>query len=197
MIDQPSLAILIDCWDSPNDILPQNIISFLDSADSIQTVVLASYNCKQLENKHWFEKYVEIFATNQPSKKIKDLYDVHWEYNKRPSFPERKTHPLILNYVNENKIQINMTRLWELEYYLSICPKIKNIYVLGKSWEECIKNRPLGYKNLIEFPNINILTNTNCVRTLDRKNPDLSNDPDWEQVTEEIWVMIKKEIVNV
>jgi hypothetical protein len=85
----------------------------------------------------------------------------------------------------------------ELEYYLSICSKIKNIYVLGKSWEKCIKYRPLGYKNLIEFSNINILTNTNCVKTLDRKNPDLSNDPDWEQVTEEIWVMIKKEIVNV
>ena len=126
-------------------------------------------------------------------KKIKDL----WENNNQLILPERNTHPLILNYLNKNKIQITMTQLWELEYYLSIFPKIKNIYVLGKSWEKCIKNRPLGYKNLIKLPDINILTNTTCVKTVNRKNPNLSNDPNWEHVTEEIWVMIKKEIVNV
>jgi hypothetical protein len=42
MITQPSLAILVDCWDSRNLKLPQNIISFLDNTNEITTVVLAS-----------------------------------------------------------------------------------------------------------------------------------------------------------
>jgi hypothetical protein len=188
MIYQPSLAILIDCWESsPNTILPNNIISFLDKTDSIGTVVLASYNCKQPTNKHWFHKYVEIFATNQSSKKIKDLAHVHQVFNHYDDeYPKEKTSPILLNYVNSNKTQLTMNWLWELEYYLSTHPEIKNVYVLGAAWEKCVRIRPLGFTRLTELPNINILTNTSCVLTMAGKFP-VPEDSEWEHVTDTIW----------
>jgi hypothetical protein len=43
MINKPGIAILIDCWD--DIVRPINeIISFLDNNDLIETVILASYN---------------------------------------------------------------------------------------------------------------------------------------------------------
>jgi hypothetical protein len=80
-----------------------------------------------------------------------------------------------------------MNWLWELEYYLSIRPEIKNVYVLGTAWESCVKIRPLGYESLTEICNINILTNTNCVLTMGGSFPVLEDDPAWEHVTETIW----------
>lgn len=188
MTNQPSLAILIDCWDNLAEQLPQCIISFLDSTDSIQSVVLATYNCKQFKNKHWFQKYVDIFTKDQPLRKIKDLWHVHSVFNHgNREYPEENTHPLVLNYINADKIQCSMTWLWELEYYLSIHPEIKNIYVLGTAWEQCVKIRPLGYENLTELSGINILTDTNCVLTMDNSTPDLTADSNWEHVTGTIW----------
>jgi hypothetical protein len=188
MIDQPSLAILIDCWDSPNNRLPQNIISFLDDNKSIHTVVLASYNCKQHKNNHWFHKYVEIFVTNQVSRKIRDLSHVHRVFNQSDNkYPEENTHPLILNYISKSAVQLTMTWLWELEYYLSIHPEIQNIYVLGQAWEMCVRIRPLGYEYLPEIFGINILTNSKCVLTMDAKFPELTYNNKWKHVTGTIW----------
>lgn len=182
------LVILIDCWDTPNVALPQNIISFLDNTESIHTIVLASYNCKQPTHKHWFYKYVELFTTNQSSRKIKDLAHVHSVFNQIDNtYPEERTNPLLLDYVNSRTVQIAMTWLWELEYYLSIHPEIKNIYVLGQAWEMCVKVRPLGYDNLVELPNVNILTNTQCVLDMSGNFLDLTNNADWEHVASTTW----------
>jgi hypothetical protein len=189
MINQPSLAILIDCWESPNPNkeLPNNIISFIEKNDNIDTVALASYNCKQADNRHWFHNYVEIFNTKQTSRKIRDLSYVHKVFNQYDNkYPTENTNQIILDYVNKNKTQLTMTWLWELEYYLSTRPDIKNIYVLGQTWENCVRIRPLGYQNLIEMPNVNILTNTNCVLTMAGKFP-VPEDSEWERVADTIW----------
>ena len=49
MLNQPSIAILIDCWDlgfsPPNNILFENILKFVENPN-IHTIILASYNAR-------------------------------------------------------------------------------------------------------------------------------------------------------
>jgi hypothetical protein len=188
MIDQPSLAILIDCWESTrNGPMFKRIISFLENNENIKTVVLASYNSKNSKNKHWNDRYIEIF-NKSTSRKIQDLAHIHSLYNKDfNDFPEENTHPIILNYVSNKKDQVLMQWPWELEYYLSINPEIKNIYVLGQAWEVCLKIRPLGYESLKEIKDINILTNLDCVASFDFNFTNLDSDPNWYYIVDNIW----------
>jgi len=187
MIDQPSLAILIDCWDAPNKTLPQNIISFLNSMDSIQTVVLASYNCRkerETSDSLWYQNYNKLFQ-NIRARKIDDLGSTHTEFDKRDVFPNENTEPAILNYINSNKFQIAMRWRWELDYYLELNPKIQNIYVLGMAWDMCVKVRPLGYESLREIQNINVLTNVSCVLDMQGCNPIPNNS--WRHLHNSIY----------
>ena len=50
IINQPSLAILIDCWDKTSsgktNMLGYSILPVLENSPHIQTIVLASYNCR-------------------------------------------------------------------------------------------------------------------------------------------------------
>lgn len=189
----PSIAILIDCWESPKYNLPliqcyNNINNFLNNTDSIETIVLASYDCRSefdMDQYIWYQNNNKM-CYNAIRKKIMHLKeaDIHfYRYNNK--YPEQKTHPMILNYLNPNKHQISMHWWWELEYYLLLHSEIKNIYFFGQAWEECLRIRPLGYESVLEErPDINILTNTQCVMRLDHSLPqlDLSNDPDWSRV---------------
>ena len=196
IINQPSLAILIDCWDmtslgNPN-ILEYKILSVLENSPHIQTIVLASYNCrteKLAGDSLWYHNYIRMFTMNQRQRKIKTLAHIHNEYNRYDTrFPDEKTFSNILNYINLNKFQIAMLWLWELEYYLENNKEIKNIYVFGAAWEDCVRRRSLGYEALTEFLNINILTNLNCVHaSYWPHRPDLSTDQNWKSITEDIW----------
>jgi hypothetical protein len=194
MIDQPSLAILIDCWHGsppwPNLHHPA-ILSYIEKNQSIKTVVLASYNCREEQNSGntiWYQNYNKFFMHSN-LRKIRDLECIHRQHNQRDTrFPNEITNPLILNYVNIDKFQISMLWMWELEYYLELNPDIKNIYVFGAAWEECVKKRPLGYEALKELKNINIMTKQSCIKSFDGTYPSLKFP--WSCVGDDIYRLI-------
>jgi len=190
-INQPSVAILIDFWVRADRVINENARAFFDNpeSESIETVVLASYNCYDENNSLWHWNYNTVF--NSPGRK-QTLVDLHFmqkffNENYRPYTIER-THPKILNYVNHNKFQIAMHWGWEFEYYLSLNPHIKNVYVFGQAWEECVRIRPLGYESLLQIPNINVLTKLNCVKLENGyEYPNMNDYPCWEQLKDDIY----------
>lgn len=200
MLTSPSAAILIDCWDlktPPTKILHHNIINFLDSNKQIKTIILASYNCwtERYNQSIWWKNNVDFFSKNQPLRSIRDMWHIQNEYytyspNATP-FNEEHTDPLILTYLNENKFQIAMTETWELTQYLLENPHIKNLYVCGASWSECVKIRPLGYDTLKELSNVNILANRLCVHEyspgIPADYPNIDIDPEWTSVADNIY----------
>lgn len=188
----PSIAILIDCWKSPilNKDLEKcyrRITDFLDTSENIKTVVLASYNCKDEHaecNSIWYRNNTAM-CDHAIRKKIAHLHQAHdYLYKYDNKYPVEQTDPIILDYINPAKFQISMHWWWELEYYLLLHPEIKNIYFLGQAWEECIKNRSLGYEAVIEErPDLNILVNTQLVMPENHSNiVDLTDDPNWINV---------------
>ena len=206
MINQPSIAILIDCWNLSGSNFPigDRILKFLDNNTAIETVILASYNCREeiSSNYLWYRNNRDYFFNEKNSRKIKDLYHIHRIYNKHNTrFQNEYTHPVILNYVNHNKFQISMQWGWELEYYLEMNPYIKNVYVLGIAWDVCVKVRPLGYDALSEIKNINVLTNVECVKYHGILGPIcLDHDNNWYKVEDKIYCKNKnnyKGILNV
>ena len=188
IINQPSIAILIDCWKN-DSFIPSvygRITQCIENNTNIKTVVLASYNCRkerEISNSIWYLNYNNFFIKSQQhSRKIKDLEIVHQFYEKyNTAHPNENTEPNILNYKNTEKFQIAMRWRWELDLYLEEHREIKNIYVFGMAWDMCVKDRPLGYDSLSELPNVNILTNTTCVIDSDGNSPIL--DSYWELVS--------------
>ena len=200
ILDLPSIAILIDCWDlktPPTKILHTNILNFLDSSSQIETVILASYNCwlERYSQSVWWRNNVNFFSKNQPLRSVRDLWHIQDEYYKyspnATPYKEEHTDPAILNYVDTNKYQIAMTETWELEQYLSENNHIKNIYMCGASWNDCVKIRPLGYETLAEIPNINILVNQKCVHTdipgAPADCPNIDEEPNWIELCNNIY----------
>ena len=199
MIDQPSLAILIDCWylgrfkkTSVSEVVYPNIINFLETNQNIKTVALASYNCRNefLSNRLWYNNYRDFFDNEKNSRKIRDLAVVHNVHRHQDNkFPNEHTDPMILNYRNDNQYQIAMWWGWELEYYLSLNPHIKNVYVLGLAWDQCVKIRPLGYEALSEIPNINVLTKVDCSANMNASAVELDSNPNWQKIEEKIYCL--------
>jgi hypothetical protein len=190
-LNQPSAVILIDLWDNyhrPYSALITNIISFLDKTDSIESIILATYDAREeiSENNIWnYNNYSMCINRNSESESILKLYREYYNIDINDPNEIQKTVKNILEY--PNKFRIRMRRLWELNYFLSINPNIKNIYILGSAWDICVKIRPLGYLELSKIPNINILTKQYCVETSRGCLPDISNEIDWYHVTDDIY----------
>jgi len=188
ILNQPSIAILIDCWSNCSDkFLYKRIAYIINNNPNIKTVVLASYNCRrerEVSDSVWYLNYNNFFIKeHQHSRKIKDLEHIHRHYEKQDTkFPNEDTDPYILNYKNPEKFQIAMKWRWELDLYLEKHPEIKNIYMFGIAWDICVKVRPLGYDSLAELDNINILTNMLCVNDSSGNRPTM--DSNWTQVVE-------------
>jgi hypothetical protein len=129
--------------------------------------------------------------SNPTRKKIIDLklaFDLLYA-NSTNNFKSEQTDPIIWNYLNPGKYQIAMYWWWELEYYLLLHPKVKNIYFFGAAWEQCVRNRPLGYESILEeVSNLNILTNSNCILSEIHSNPtNIENDLDWKSIGNNIY----------
>jgi hypothetical protein len=132
-----------------------------------------------------------MFNADPAPKKIKDLSYAHFmNLVKDNAYAVEQTDPLILTYCNTKKFQIAMHRAWQLEYYFSLNPGIKNVYVFGAAWELCVKNRTLGYMALTEIQGINILTRSNCVKSNDGTTPNLDQDTNWLNVDKDVYKYI-------
>jgi len=195
MLNEPSLAILIDCWMlSHPPPLHVTILNYLDSNPNIKTIVLSSYNCRSEflhSNSLWYANYNTLFRSARVPRKIKELtYIHHLHLTKDNGFPVEQTNPVVLDYVNPAKFQIAMHWAWQLEYYLSINPEIKNVYVFGEAWDICVEKRTLGYVALTEIQGINILTNINCVKSNDGTTPNLDLDTNWLNVDKDVYKYI-------
>jgi hypothetical protein len=194
----PSIAILIDCWKSIDEDTSRcfnEITNFIDSTDSIITVILATYNCKTeryTPNSIWADNNMALFK-NPIRKKIIDTklaFDLLYTHkNNTFQVQPAQTSPIIWNYLNPNKYQIAMYWWWELEYYLLLHPEIKNIYFFGMAWEGCVRYRPLGYEAVIEeAPHLNILTNSKCILSEIHSDPTyIENDANWKSIGNDIY----------
>jgi hypothetical protein len=203
MLNQPSLVILIDYWQR---MLPRfwvdDTITFLNTTDTIKTVVLATYNSRSelffqpksiwhRNRKEWYEK-ASTWANDMSILEYKRGIT----YNKDNNYKNSQTDSEILEYCNPSQHQIAMLQFWEIEYYLSLRPEIKNIYVLGSLWELCVRNRPIGYLALSKLQNVNILTHNKLVRAKGSKYPDLSNNPHWIKVEGNVYKYLGNEKVD-
>lgn len=191
MLNKPSIAILIDCWDSgvKNRDIFTNIIKFLYETKTIRTVVLASYNSKYDDySTLWYTNYFKMLYRLPLDNKLQEIYNKRKDLiSKVPKDLATRTEPSILNFVDNSKYQISFLLIEELEYYLNTNIDITNIYVLGEAFDSCVGDRELGYHNLTNIPNVCILTNIHCVKNMDGSFPNLSADVHWEQVSEKIY----------
>jgi len=174
ILDQPSAAILIDCWaDSTATVVYNNIINFLDSTPQIKVVVLASYET------------IDTMTTGLIKKSV-----WHTNYFKRHGV--RRTDNSILTYVNRSKFQINLLTLADFTQLMEQYPEIKNLYFMGTSWRECIQHRPLGIQSLISIFDVNLLVNQTCVYDhLNPPHPNLSLDRDYLKIHQDIFILNK------
>lgn len=201
IINQPSLAIIIDPYfvgrftdKTPLETLYEQIILFLDSNENIKTVILAAYDCniprKKSEHNLWYTNY-RRFMNTSTTRIMKDLFHIHRFYLQSQlnsgMIDLHTPDPLILNYINHDKFQIAMTWGWELTQYLSQNTELKNVYILGSAWSQCVKTRPLGYDAISEFKNVNVLTNIDCI--YDKVPINLDQDNRWQKINHKIFLL--------
>lgn len=191
-----SIAIIIDVWEYKLVDHSEPIINFLNTAQ-VSTAILASYNCvysEYISDNIWYRNEREKFNSVSTLFKSKLLYEYSTEecpadavstewYNMR-------TNSKILNYQNENISQIAMRYDWQIEYYLQENPQLENIFVLGASWDGCVRDRPLGYLNLQQLTKdkkINILTHDKCVFTSVEQMPNFHKENNWQRMSGNIY----------
>lgn len=197
MLNKPSIAILIDCWDSgvTDREIYDNILRFISSNDNIEAVVLASYECVDPDELKtiWYTNYLKMFSLLTTDERLHQMYAYRKEWERvLPNELHQHTESCILHYIDKTKHQISLIFFEELEYYLSKNRQIENIFVLGEAWDGCVRDRPLGYKHLTKIQNSSILTKNDCVKTMNGDFPDLSQDDEWEEVSEGIYVLGNK-----
>jgi hypothetical protein len=191
MNSKNSAAIIIDQWTYPHwsNKVGDNIINFLNN-DSVTTAVLSSYSTVMSEytsDNIWYNNERSMFNDPIFTEKIKQRH-AH-ESGWHPGSYHNMTTLKFLNYCNNDIFQIAMLEAWQLEYYISLNPQIKNLFVFGGGWEDCVKNRSVGYQNLFNLfasKNISILTYDGCVGTFGIP-VDLTQEPLWDEISKNIY----------
>jgi hypothetical protein len=194
-----SLAIIIDQWHlvGINNQPADNIIDFLNSGQ-VSTAVLSSYVCVMEEytaDNLWYNNEKNLFKKNPGNY---GLLIEDYRNNAKTSIIyggsySNTTHPDILNYQNSGLFQLAMRQGWQIQHYVDqFNPQVKNIFVLGSSWEKCVRDRPLGYLNLARIfagQDIKILTYTGCIsgQTAETFDVDLDQEANWKQIRSDIY----------
>tara|TARA_R110000824_G_C14969558_1_gene652931 strand:+ start:39 stop:674 length:636 start_codon:yes stop_codon:yes gene_type:complete len=140
-LTDPSIVIIIDLW---NDITDQyiinNIIDFIDNNDFIEKVYGGIYNTL-LED---YKEHQDIDRIKKPFENISKK----WERISAKFGPE---------HLYWDAYELRLRHLVKM-------PHIKNIYITGFSFDQCVKTRSLGYQNLRHvLPDKNIIINKNLV----------------------------------
>ena len=134
-LSDPSVVIVIDLWDSVNDYFVKDIVSFINSNSFIENVYGGIYGL------HYKNRKIHPYLRelNKPFDNISTKYEI-----------------------------LDIHRRWDIHElrlkHLAKKSHIKNIYIVGTHWRECVKDRSLGYINLkSNFPDRNVIINKNLV----------------------------------
>lgn len=178
------LLLIIDMWKylddgslrQPKDFPPINNI--FESLDKFDVLGLASYDC--------------INETRGTSIWYSNIDLSLPEYSKKLEYlPHQQTFDHILDYENENIKQMSIRHLIELKHCIEKY-EINQIYLSGGAWELCIKDREVGYDNIIKyFPNIDLFVDTNLVGTCEGKCPDMTLEKNWKNVKDSLYKYVK------
>lgn len=202
ILDQPSLVILIDCCaDATNDIdlqVMHNIRKFCFDNQMIKTIALSTFG-----SPFYPESIEEPWYSNGKS----FFYDTNkWHLLRRfweqvPFSNRSLTHTLIKDMpVRDDQLQILMWDTLQLLYYCNhVNPSIENIFILGFGWDNCLKTRASGWKeiHMLNKYNLfsnkkNILSNVNCVM----KNSQSDISTPWVKLTEEIIILDNSQVTD-
>lgn len=189
LFNQPSLAIIIDCYDDSHgadyiDVLT-NIKFFCEDNPNVVAVALATYvdhNLCVINEQPWGFQGADFFCNFTKWDTLSRL----WEDAKDNPLNKLnvKTHPILLNMKKRND-QVFFAAWSDLQilYYCNyINPSIENIFVFGKHWNVCLKVRPLGWVSLHNLNHhnlfskqMNIISHKKCVIGIDHDATESTN----------------------
>lgn len=216
MLDQPSMAVLIDCWKYPRSIhwpwfLSQrkksllahhnrcvaNIVDFCRLNENIQSVALTTRGpfseiSREAHNTSWLTVGKQLL--HDEVGKLNYFLRVPWQ-NKTMSWLCH-THPLITHMtLRDDQIGFAVFDCVQLLYYCNyVNPGIRNIWICGFTWDLCVKYNRIGWLELSGLVNANmfrnapnILINLDCVGGV-ADQPDFVPDPVlWHPVKDRIY----------
>lgn len=137
----PSILIIIDLWDSITDqIRINNIIDFINKNDFIEKV------------------YGGIYTTAPgPRKEHRDIARIEKPFENLSKKWERVIAKFGSKYQGYDAFELRLRLLSEM-------PHIENIYITGFAFDQCIRTRSLGYRNLRQvLSDKNIIINKTLV----------------------------------
>lgn len=182
ILQQPSMAILIDCWDATDkgpyavvyENIYRNIIDFINKTPAIKIVVLATYDSADFikeSNNIWYTNQQKLLGLNQTTDKI------------------------ILNYLNTSKLQVAITDFDKFMGFLGDNPEIENLYFMGISWDDCLQNRPVGMFRCL-CTDKNLLVNPKCVlKDVDSLGLDLRYNNRYKKLSDDVYQLkVSKDI---
>jgi len=190
MHTEKNLAILIDCWNSPDQLFPsncdyklyRNIIKFVDSNPTIDAVCLSSYNIEKKEyfsDNHWYQDIV--------NKEYE--FSRLMEYNKLVPIDEYITNKKLLKWKSKKKQFV-------AHFLDQIADNYDNVYLCGKAFEICVVRRPVGLYNLINDKKAKVYVKQDCVLTANGKFPNLDQEIHWKHVKDDIYRCIGLDETN-
>jgi len=167
ILSRPSLVLIIDAWnDRDSDQYRQcmtNIKTFCETNSHIVAVGLASYTGTEkhvlAHEEPWYNQSCEFF------------YDkVRWEtlrqvWNDAEFITGTTTHEIVKNIkIRADQRQFLIWHNLQVLYYCNyINPGIENIYILGTAWEECLRFRSVGYRELSSLNDCNLFSKTKTI----------------------------------
>jgi hypothetical protein len=194
-INQPSLVVIIDCWNVDNPHLAataRNIRNWVETDPNVAAIAVASY--VGLDNRQIYQEEPgwstgkDFFHDTCQWQTLRNI----WEETEH--MPGVNTHPVIsgIKPRADQRMFVAWRDLQVLYYCNYINPSIRNIYVVGQAWDVCVKFRSVGWEklkclNTINFlnPAQQILSRKDCVLGVNFQPVDAIQPP-WSTVTDNI-----------
>lgn len=167
-----NVAIIIDAWETKYSWFPlsayhkcyRNIRRFVEDRDDISHVLLSSYDCDPTElngDSHWYNNSKKLFGDGFLDLKKEFYYEKSKETEVQRVHKLQHTDRRMLDWKCD-KQQLALHYQFELDALLD-WKQVKRIYLMGQSWEDCVRLRPLGYVSLQKFFRENDLDIEICI----------------------------------
>jgi hypothetical protein len=146
-------------------------MNFVNSDSTIDAVCLATYNVTEKEyfsNNHWYGL-----------KRENDFQRLE-AHNALVPIGKYVTNKKLLKWKSDKK-QFVAHFVDELD------DEYDKIFMCGKAFDICVTRRPIGIYNLMKNKKSKVCVKLNCVLTSDGIFPDLSKDPFWKHLKDNIY----------